>query len=189
MILPLLYNIEWINDDFSETIFFYKKFAYSASVKIRSWHSLCAEYRVLAKLNKCFWSRIWKIWFKTCELAPTRPACCDCKCKNFPSRKITVRFKLNLKTDGLICKMIFKFGSRIERLHSTRKQGRRIYNVCICKQCVCLYKHHLRCKILVGNTQTLELHLVDASCFKQIKRENRFTSCGILRTATLPMPT
>ena len=34
--------------------FFYKKFAYSASVKIRSRHSLCAEYRVLAKPNKCF---------------------------------------------------------------------------------------------------------------------------------------
>ena len=22
--------------------------------------------------------------------------------------------------------------------------------VCICKQCVCLYKHHLHCKMLVG---------------------------------------
>ena len=64
--------------------------------------------------------------------------------------KITVRFKLNLKTDGLDCKMIFKFGKHVERFHSTRKQGRRIYNVCICKQCVCLYKHHLRCKTLVG---------------------------------------
>ena len=88
-----------------------------------------------------------------------------------PEQKITVRFKLNLKTDGLDRKMIFKFGSRIERLHSARKQGRRIYNVCICKQCVCLYKHHLRCKILVGNTQTLELHPVDAGCFKQTKRK------------------
>jgi len=38
--------------------------------------------------------------------------------------------------------------------------------VCICKQCVCLYKHHLRCKILVGNTQTRELHPLDAGCFK-----------------------
>jgi len=34
--------------------FFYKKFAYSASVKIRSRHSLCAEYRVLAKPNNRF---------------------------------------------------------------------------------------------------------------------------------------
>ena len=39
---------------FFENDFFYKKFAYSASVKIRSRHSLCAEYRVLAKPNKCF---------------------------------------------------------------------------------------------------------------------------------------
>ena len=37
-----------------------------------------------------------------------------------------------------------------------------ISEVSICKQCVCLCKHHLRCKILVGNTQTLELHPVDA---------------------------
>ncbi|MEE0000183.1 MAG: DUF6036 family nucleotidyltransferase, partial [Faecalibacterium prausnitzii] len=28
-----------------------------------------------------------------------------------------------------------------------------------------------RCKILVGNTQTLELHPVDAGCFKQTKRK------------------
>ena len=64
---------------------------------------------------------------KNCELAPTCPACYDCKCKNFLNRKITVRFKLNLKTDGLNCKMIFKSGERIERLHSCSKQGRRIY--------------------------------------------------------------
>ena len=41
--------------------------------------------------------------------------------------KITVRFKLNLKTDGLDYKMIFKFGKRIERLHSCSKQCLRIY--------------------------------------------------------------
>ncbi len=29
----------------------------------------------------------------------------------------------------------------------------------------------LRCKILVGKSQTLELHPVDAGCFKQIKRK------------------
>ena len=89
---------------------------------------------------------------KNCELVPTCPACYDCKCKNFLNRKITVRFKLNLKTDGLNCKMIFKSGERIERFHSCSKQGRRIYNVCICKQCVCLYKHHLRCKMLAGKS-------------------------------------
>ena len=42
--------------------------------------------------------------------------------RKFLCRKITVRFKLNLKTDGLICKMIFKFGKHVERLHSIRKQ-------------------------------------------------------------------
>lgn len=82
--------------------------------------------------------------------------------RKFLCRKITASFKLNLKADGPDCKMIFKFGRHIERLYSARKQGRRIYIVCICKQCVCLYKHHLRCKILVGSTQTLELHRADA---------------------------
>ena len=89
---------------------------------------------------------------KNCELVPTCPACYDCKCKNFLNRKITVRFKLNLKTDGLNCKMIFKSWERIERLHSCSKQ------------CVCLYKHHLRCKMLVGNTQSLELYPLDVGC-------------------------
>ena len=97
---------------------------------------------------------------KNCELASTCPACYDCKCKNFLNRKITVRFKLNLKTDGLNCKMIFKFGRHVERLHSARKQ------------CVCLYKHHLRCKILVGNTQTRDLHPMDAGCMIA-SQENR----------------
>ena len=68
-----------------------------------------------------------KLNSKNCRLEPTRPACCGCKHENFLSRKITVRFKLNLKTDGLDYKMIFKFGKRIERLHSCSKQCRRIY--------------------------------------------------------------
>ena len=52
------------------------------------------------------------------------------------SQKLTVRFKLNLKTDGLDCKMIFKFGKHVERLHSCSKQCRRIY---ICSFCVAKY--------------------------------------------------
>ena len=67
--------------------------------------------------------------------------------------KVTVRFKLNLKTDGLDYKMIFKFGKRIERLHSCSKQCLRIYK-----------DHFCVAKILVGNTQTLELHRADAGC-------------------------
>ena len=38
--------------------------------------------------------------------------------------------------DGLDRKMIFKFGKHLERLHSTRKQCRRIY---ICLFCVAKY--------------------------------------------------
>ena len=98
---------------------------------------------------------------KNCELVPTCPACYDCKCKNFLNRKITVRFKLNLKTDGLNCKMIFKSGERIERLHSARKQCLRIYK-----------DHFCSVKYLLGNTQTLELHPVDAGCMIA-SQENR----------------
>lgn len=56
--------------------------------------------------------------------------------RKFLYRKITVRFKLNLKADGPDCKIVFKFGSRIERLHSTRKQCRCIY---ICHFCIAKY--------------------------------------------------
>ena len=70
--------------------------------------------------------------------------------------KITVRFKLNLKTDGLAYRMIFKTGERIERFHSCSKQGRRIYNVCICKQCFRLYKNTFCvAKCLLGNPKPL----------------------------------
>ncbi len=93
---------------------------------------------------------------KNCELAPTCPACYDCKCKNFLNR-----FKLNLKTDGLNCKMIFKTGERIERLHSCSKQCLRIYK-----------DHFCSAKYLLGNTQTLELHPVDAGCMIA-SQENR----------------
>ena len=96
------------------------------------------------------------------QVGTNSPCLRQLQMRKFLCRKITASFKLNLKADGPDCKMIFKFGRHIERLYSARKQGRRIYIVCICKQCVCLCKHHLRCKILVGNTQTLELHPVDA---------------------------
>ena len=41
--------------------------------------------------------------------------------RKHPEQKITARFKLNLKTDGLICKMIFEFRKYVERLHCLRK--------------------------------------------------------------------
>ena len=91
---------------------------------------------------------------KNCELVPTCPACYDCKCKNFLNRKITVRFKLNLKTDGLNCKMIFKSGERIERLHSCSKQCFRLYKNTFCVA-----------KCLLGYAQPLcVLHPLDAGC-------------------------
>ena len=86
------------------------------------------------------------------QVGTNSPCLRQLQMRKFLCRKITASFKLNLKADGPDCKMIFKFGKHVERFHS------------ICKQCVCLCKHHLRCKILVGSTQTLELHPVDADC-------------------------
>lgn len=85
-------------------------------------------------------------------------------CVHFVVRKNNRPLQVKLENGRSGIQDDFQTRKHIEKLHSTRKQGRRIYIVCICKQCVCLYKHHLRCKILVGNTQTLELHPVDADC-------------------------
>ena len=123
---------------FSRNEFFCKKFAYSVSTRMHSRRNFVLNIGFGRSPTSIFEVGFIKSDSKNCKLVPTRPACYDCKCKNFPSRKITVRFKLNLKTDGLICKMIFKFGKHVERLHSTRKQCRRIY-ICL----FCVAKHLL----------------------------------------------
>ena len=91
-------------------------------------------------------------WNQLALLAATANA------KNFPSRKITVRFKLNLKTDGLDYKMIFKFGKHVERFHSARKQCRRIY-ICL----FCVAKH------LLGTPKPLDCIRGMQSCHKNLK--------------------
>ena len=116
--------------------FFYKKFAYSASVKIRSRHSLCAEYRVWAKPNKCFEAGFVKKQVQNLRGGTGSPCLLRLQIRKFLCRKITARFKLNLKTDGLDRKMIFKSGKHVERIHSARKQCRRIY---ICLFCFAKY--------------------------------------------------
>ena len=82
---------------------------------------------------------------------------CDCKLENFLGKKITARIKRNLKMDGLNRKIVFKYGKHLERLHSTRKQCRRIY---ICLFCVVKYllgnpKPFLICTVSV---QAAQLH-------------------------------
>ena len=72
---------------FSGNEFSYKKFAYSASVKIRSRHSLCAEYRVWAKPNKCFWSRICKIRFKNLRVDTKSPCLLRLQMRKLPKKK------------------------------------------------------------------------------------------------------
>ena len=65
---------------------------------------------------------------------------------------------------ALKCVVNFALGQQ------SQTELRLYFGVCILQQfqqsshreCVCLYKHHLRCKTLVGNTQTRELHPVDA---------------------------
>ena len=104
----------------------------------------CAAYRVWVKPNKYFWSQICKIRFKKLQVGTNSPCLLRLQMRKFLCRKITVRFKLNLKTDGLNCRMIFKFGKRIERLHSASKQCLRIY-----KDHFCIAKH------LLGNPKPL----------------------------------
>ena len=108
--------------------------------------------------------------------------------------KITARFKLSLKADGLDYKMILKFGKYVERLLSASNadvytsanlsgQGSSI--CCRSKATLGLSLFRfapqtriLRCKILVGSTKTLELHRVDADCamasLKRSPRQLRF---------------
>ena len=121
----------------------------------------------------------------------------DSGCKHkIMEEKITVRFKLNLKTDGPDYKMIFKFGKHLERLHSTRKQCRRIY-ICelvgarplhLLSQTVLSLKSPtgafiaaqtriLLCKILVGKSQTLELHPGDAGLESLNEKVYGLTHC------------
>ena len=64
--------------------------------------------------------------------------------QKFLCRKITARFKLNLKNGRSDCKMLFKFGKHVERLHS------------ICKQCLRIYKDHFCvAKYLLGTPKPL----------------------------------
>lgn len=84
------------------------------------------------------------------EVAPPLLHTTCFSCVHFVVRKNNRPLQVKLENGRSGIQDDFQTRKHIEKLHSTRKQGRRIYNVCICKQCVCLYKHHLRCKTLVG---------------------------------------
>ena len=115
--------------------FFYKKFAYSASVKVRNQRILGLNIGFGRSPTSVFEFGLKKSdskiarWYRLALLAAVANA------KIFV-QKITASFKMNLKADGPDCKIIFKFGSRVERLYSTRKQCRRIY---ICSFCSAKY--------------------------------------------------
>ena len=162
VIVPVLCNIEWINDDFSETIFSTRNLLIQRPLRCGTSTFLC-WISGLGKAQQAFLKSDLKNLIQNLWVGTNSPCLLRLQTRKFLCRKITAHFKLNLKTDGLICKMIFKFGEHVERFHSIRKQ------------CVCLYKHHLRCKILVGNTQTRELHLLDAGCaMASLKVDRRF---------------
>ena len=55
------------------------------------------------------------------RVGTSSPCLLRLQARKHPEQKITARFKLNLKTDGLICKMIFEFRKYVERLHCLRK--------------------------------------------------------------------
>ena len=123
-------------------IFSPRKFAYSVSARTHSQHDFVLNIGFGRSSTSAFEVGFVKNRFKKLRVGTNSPCLLRLQTRKFLCRKITARFKLNLKTDGLDCKMIFKFWKNVERFHSIRrKQGRRIYNVCICKQCFRLYKN------------------------------------------------
>ena len=62
-------------------------------------------------------------------------------CVHFVVRKNNRPLQVKLENGRSGIQDDFQTRKHIEKLHSTRKQGRRIYNVCICKQCFRLYKN------------------------------------------------
>ena len=92
------------------------------------------------------------------QVGTNSPCLLRLQTRKFLCRKITAHFKLNLKTDGLICKMIFKFGEHVERFHSIRKQCRRIY---ICLFCVAKY--------LLGNPKPFQICTILVQALKEAR--------------------
>ena len=67
--------------------FFYKKFAYSASVKIRSRRNFVRNIGFGRSPTSVFEFGFEKIGFKNCEVVSARPACGGCKLENFCAEK------------------------------------------------------------------------------------------------------
>ena len=128
------------------------------AAKILSWRNFVLNIGFGRSPTSVFEVEFEKSDSKNCKLEPTRPACCDCKLENFLSKKITVRFKLNLKTDGPDYKMIFKFGKHVERFHSARKQCLRIYK-----------DHFCFAKCLLGTPKPLNCIRGMQACHKNLK--------------------
>ena len=77
-------------------------------------------------------------------------------CVHFVVRKNDRPLQVKLENGRSGIQDDFQTRKHIEKLHSTRKQGRRIYNVCICKQCFRLYKNTFCvAKCLLGNPKPL----------------------------------
>ena len=154
-IVPVLCDIKFINDDFYKTNFSPRNLLIQRSLRCETSAFLCWTSG-LGEAQQAFLKLDLKNLIQKLRGGTNSPCLLRLQTRKFLCRKITARFKLNLKTDGPDCKIIFKFGSRVERLHSARKQGRRIYNVCICKQCFRLYKNTFCvAKCLLGTPKPL----------------------------------
>ena len=135
VIVPVWCDIEWINADFPKRVFL-RKFTYSASVKVRNQRILVRNIGFGRNPTSVFEVGFVKNQIQKLRDGTSLPCLRRLQTQKPPEQKITVRFKLNLKTDGLACKIIFKIGWQVERLHSARKQCRRIY---ICLFCSAKY--------------------------------------------------
>ena len=132
VIVPVWCNIKWINDDFSETNFSPRNLLIQRPLRCGTSTFLC-WISGLGKAQQAFLKSDLKNLIQNLWVGTNSPCLLRLQTRKFLCRKITAHFKLNLKTDGPDCKMIFKFGKHVERFHSIRKQCRHIY---ICSFCV-----------------------------------------------------
>ena len=108
VIVPVLRNIEWINDNFPKTNFSPRNLLIQRPLRCGTsvfwcWISGLGEAQQVF-LKSDLKNLIQNLWVGT-----NSPCLLRLQTRKFLCRKITARFKLNLKTDGLDCKMIFKF--------------------------------------------------------------------------------
>ena len=107
-IVPVLCDIKFINDDFYKTNFSPRNLLIQRSLRCETSAFLCWTSG-LGEAQQAFLKLDLKNLIQNLWVGTNSPCLLRLQIRKFVCRKITARFKLNLKTDGPDCKMIFKF--------------------------------------------------------------------------------